>query len=223
MNVTVQAYLSSYGRNRGRTLRPRQQQLIDELLPRLAPKAEERADYKRVALEIGFGAGEHMAALAAARPDTLVVGCEPYINGVAKLLVAIEEQGLKNIRIYAGDARELMEAWPDNSVDDAFILFPDPWPKAKHNKRRLVNQDTLARLARIHKAGGSLLLATDHYDYATWMLEQLHETPHYSWTAEKAEDWLTPPALWVETKYQRKTTAEGRPPQFFHSLRMQAA
>lgn len=192
---------------------------METFLPKLMPDAGEFAEYERVALEIGFGAGEHLAALAKAQPRTLAIGCEPYINGVAKLLVDTEEQGLKNIRIFTGDARELIDALPVNSIDDAYILFPDPWPKARHNKRRLVNQDTLARLARIHKPGGHLLLATDHYDYATWMLEQLHLTPHYDWTAEAAQDWQNPPRQWVETKYQRKTTAQGRAPNFFQCLR----
>lgn len=215
----LRPYLSSFGRNRGRTLRPRQQQLVDGLLPALVPKAEELPAFRRIAFEIGFGGGEHLAALAARHPDTLAIGCEPYINGVAKLLLDVEEQSLRNVRIYVGDAREQMDALPENSIDDAYILFPDPWPKSRHNKRRLVNQDTLQRLARIQKPGGKLLLATDHYDYATWMLEQLHATPYYRWTAKRSADWLDFPAEWVETKYQRKTTAEGRAPQFFHCLR----
>ncbi len=213
------AYLSSFGRNRGRSLSPRQQQLMDVLLPKLRVTAEECAAYSRVMLEIGFGGGEHLAALARAMPDVLMIGCEPYINGVAKLLVTIEEEGLSNIRIATQDAREVMGQLPDGSIDNAYILFPDPWPKARHNKRRLVNQDTFNRLARIHKRGGELLLATDHYDYVTWMLEQLHITPHYRWTAKCAADWLEPPALWVETKYQRKTTEQGRMPQFFSCVR----
>lgn len=216
----IRPYLASFGRNRGRTLRPKQQRLVEELLPTLTPDAGEFAQYKRIVFEVGFGGGEHLAALAARHPDTLAIGCEPYINGVAKLLLDIDGQALRNVRIYVGDARELMDDLPEKSIDDAYILFPDPWPKSRHNKRRLVNQDTLQRLARIQKTGGKLLLATDHYDYATWMLEQLHETPYYGWTARSSADWLSFPAEWVETKYQRKTTAEGRAPQFFHCLRV---
>jgi tRNA (guanine-N7-)-methyltransferase len=217
--VTSEAeYLSSFGRNRGRSLSPRQQSLVDELLPKLKVTPKECSSCSRVMLEIGFGGGEHLVALARAMPNVLMIGCEPYINGVAKLLVAIEEEGLSNIRIATQDAREVMEKLPDDCIDNAYILFPDPWPKARHNKRRLVNQDTLARLARIHKREGELLLATDHYDYATWMLDQIHATPHYRWTAKRATDWLDPPALWVETKYQRKTTEQGRMPQFFNCV-----
>ena len=218
--MEMRPYLSSFGRNRGRSLSPRQQALVDGLLPTLALNTQELSRYNRVALEIGFGGGEHIGALARTHPETLAIGCEPYINGVAKLLVDIDEWKLSNIRLYTQDARELMETLPDGCIDDAYILFPDPWPKAKHNKRRLVNQDTLERLARTHKSGGKLLLATDHYDYAIWMLEQLHLTPHYRWLAESSADWLNPPAEWVETKYQRKTTAEGRAPQFFSCVKI---
>jgi len=217
------SYLSSYGRNRGRSLRPRQQGLVDDLLPKLAVREGELQACGRVALEIGFGGGEHLAALAASHPETLCIGCEPYINGVAKLLCAIDDQALGNIRLFTHDARKLIDSLPGHSVDDVYILFPDPWPKAKHNKRRLVSHDTLARLARIHKPGGRLLLATDHTDYATWMLEHLQTTPHYRWTATRATDWTNPPTEWVETKYQRKTSAEGRPPLFFHCIRSDEA
>lgn len=218
--METRPYLSSFGRNRGRSLRPRQQGLVDTLLPRImADPASLPKSYQRVALEIGFGSGEHLAALAKAHPETLCIGCEPFINGVAKLLCAIDEEGLDNIRLFTDDARKLIDAMPENIIDDAYILFPDPWPKAKHNKRRLVNHDTLARLARIHKPGGKLLLATDHVDYASWMLEHILVDPNYHWTARGAGDWSRWPEEWVETKYQRKTSAEGRAPNFFHCVR----
>lgn len=210
-------YLSSFARSRGRSLRPYQQGLVDHLLPQLAPDVASLP--AKVSLEIGFGGGEHLLAQAAHNPDTLWIGCEPFINGVAKCLAGIDSQGLKNIRLFTRDARELVAAMPEQSVDSIFILFPDPWPKARHNKRRLVNHDTLARLARIHKPGGRLLLATDHEDYSVWMLEHLLTTPHYRWTAEQQAHWHTPPADWTETKYQRKTTAEGRAPVFMECVR----
>lgn len=243
MNHTAQpAYLSSFGRNRGRSLRPYQQGLVDTLLPTLSPPPlrglEDEAaiaqlrqwlagelgtagarGYKRIALEIGFGGGEHLLAQAAHHPDTLYFGCEPFLNGVAKCLAGIDGQGLKNIRLLMDDARKLLRALPEQVLDEAFILFPDPWPKARHNKRRLVNHETLAMLARVHKPGGRLLVATDHIDYSEWILEHLLATPHYRWTAERAADFLTPPSDWTETKYQRKTSAEGRAPQFFECVR----
>lgn len=213
-------YLSSFGRNRGRTLRAHPQQLVDELLPTLAPNvAAPMEGYQKLALEIGFGGGEHLLAQAAHNPDTLFIGCEPFINGVAKCLAGIEAQGLKNIRLFVDDARKLIEALPDACLDSAFILFPDPWPKVRHNKRRLVNAQTLSMLARAHKKGGRLLLATDHVDYSVWMLEVLQSHPDYRWTAQEQADWKTPPKDWTETKYQRKTTAEGREPVFLECVR----
>lgn len=211
-------YLSSFGRNRGRSLRPYQQGLVDGLLPQLAPDPAKLPG--KVALEIGFGGGEHLLAQARHNPDTLFIGCEPFINGVAKCLAGIDTEKLSNIRLFTRDARELIEQMPDHSVDSIFILFPDPWPKIRHNKRRLVNEHTLALLARIHKPGGRLLIATDHIDYSEWILERLLVNPHYRWTAESQADFNTPPADWAVTKYQRKTTAEGRAPVFMECQRL---
>lgn len=219
-------YLSSFGRNRGRSLRDRQQGLMEELLPTLTIHPDNAkaviAHSSRIALEIGFGGGEHLASLASHHPETLYIGCEPYLNGVAKLLVSIEEQGLKNIRIFTDDARKLLEALPEGCIDEAFILFPDPWPKLRHNKRRLINAHTLAMLARLQQAGSRLLIATDHVDYAGWILRHLQASPHYEWLAEQQADWLTPPLEWAETKYQRKTSAQGRLPLFFECRRKNA-
>ena len=235
-SVPQPKFLSSFGRNRGRSLRPYQQGLVDTLLPTLAvhchPEHREGSQslyemlrdaqddhYSKLALEIGFGGGEHLLAQAAHNPDTLFIGCEPYINGVAKCLVGIDEQKLKNIRLFTRDARELIEALPDACLDSVFILFPDPWPKVRHNKRRLVNAETLSMLARTHKKGGRLLLATDHVDYSVWMLEVLLTHPDYTWTAKEQADWKTPPKDWTTTKYQRKTTEQGREPLFFECVR----
>jgi tRNA (guanine-N7-)-methyltransferase len=225
-------FLPSFGRNRGRSLRPHQQSLVDGLLPKLAvdltsPLREVGAPsdlsqgrgYSAVALEIGFGGGEHLLAQAAHNPDTLFIGCEPFINGVAKCLAGIEAQKLNNIRLFTNDARKLVEALPDACLDSVFILFPDPWPKVRHNKRRLVNPQTLSMIARAHKKGGRLLLATDHVDYSVWMLEVLLNHPDYEWAAQSQADWKTPPADWTETKYQRKTTSQGRDPLFFECVR----
>lgn len=213
-------FLSSFGRNRGKSLRPYQQGLVDTLLPAITVTGmPAMAGYQKLALEIGFGGGEHLLAQAEHNPDTLFIGVEPYINGVAKCLAGIDKQQLKNIRLNTQDARLLVKELPDACLDSVFILFPDPWPKARHNKRRLVNQETLAMIARAHKKGGRLLIASDHEDYCVWILEQLHASPDYIWTAQEQADWLTPPSDWTQTKYQRKTTAEGRPPHFFECVR----
>ena len=214
-------YLSSFGRNRGRTLRPIPQGLVDNLLPTLevdlANPLPEGAT--NIAVEIGFGGGEHLLMQAAYHPETTFIGCEPFINGVAKCLAGIDEQKLTNIRLFTHDARELLKALPDQSIDTFFILFPDPWPKARHNKRRLVNAETLSMMARVQKKGGRLLIATDHIDYSVWILEVLLAHPDYTWTAEAQADWKTLPKEWTETKYQRKTSAEGRAPHFFECVR----
>jgi tRNA (guanine-N7-)-methyltransferase len=210
-------YLSSFGRNRGRSLSPYQQGLVENLLPQLKPSLRyaRNDEYKQFTLEIGFGGGEHLAAQARHHPETLYLGSEPYINGVAKLLAVIDREKLSNIRIDTRDVRELLKELPDACLNEIFILFPDPWPKARHHKRRLINHETLALLARVHKPGGRLLIATDHADYAAWILEHLSHSPHYQWLAESATDWQTPPSDWTETKYQRKTSGEGRQPMFF--------
>ncbi|MFN8972843.1 MAG: tRNA (guanosine(46)-N7)-methyltransferase TrmB [Alphaproteobacteria bacterium] len=219
-SATRRDYLSSFGRNRGRSLSAHQQRLVDELLPQLKPSLLRRVaprsdEYKQFTLEIGFGAGEHLAAQARHHPETLYLGSEPYINGVAKLLAVIDREKLTNIRIDTRDVRELLKELPSASLDEIFILFPDPWPKARHHKRRLINYETLALLARLHKPGGRLLIATDHADYAAWILEHLSQSQDYAWLAESAADWQTPPSDWTETKYQRKTSGEGRQPMFF--------
>lgn len=178
-----------------------------------------QVQHDEVVLEIGFGAGEHLLAQAQHYPDRLYIGCEPFINGVAKCLAGIDKLKLKNIRLFTDDARLLVQKLPENSVDEVYILFPDPWPKLRHNKRRLVNEETLSMLARIHKKGGKLLIATDHEDYSVWILEHLLKSPDYRWLAEKKADWANPPAVWAETKYQRKTSAEGRAPVFMECIR----
>lgn len=210
--------LRSFGRRNGR-LRRNPQRLLDEVLPQISLNAAALTlptGFQRIAMEIGFGAGEHIAAQAVHNPDTLYIGCEPYMPGVAKLLRVIEKENITNIRLFTDDARELMAAMPESSVQQAFVLFPDPWPKSRHHKRRLVTKSFLSALSRMQPEHGYLLLATDHEGYAAWILNRLHKAPQYQWTAEREADWLTIPSIWAETKYQRKTSAEGRAPLFFH-------
>lgn len=222
--MTHSPLISSFGRRAGRSLTARQQMLVDELLPTLCIPDTADAGItpkpKAIHLEIGFGGGEHLAAQAAANHDILYLGCEPYMNGVAKLLSVIDEQKLTNIRLFTDDARLLIDRLPEASIATIYILFPDPWPKMRHHKRRIISQATFESLARIQPVGGRLLLATDHEDYSVWMFEQLRETPYYEWIAERESDWATPPADWVQTRYERKTTEQGRPPVFIECRRI---
>ena len=209
--------LRSFGRIKSRPIKPRQAALMDTLLPRIRVPAEPfdpRAlapEAREVWLEIGFGGGEHMAAQAARRPEVLILGAEPFQNGVASALRHIDEQGLTNVRVKDGDARELLSHLPDASLERVFILFPDPWPKARHHKRRLVQADVAAELARVLKPGGTLRFASDWADYVDWSLERLTGNPAFRWTAERAADWRTPPVDHVTTRYEEKRLGDCAP------------
>jgi tRNA (guanine-N7-)-methyltransferase len=167
-------------------------------------------------LEIGFGGGEHLAEQAARRPEVLFLAAEPFLNGVASALRHIDERGLSNVRLRQGDARQLLADLPDASLERVFILFPDPWPKARHHKRRLIQAETVAELARVLRPGGTLRFATDWADYADWTIERLtaqpaFAQPAFAWTAERADDWRTPPADHVTTRYQEKRLGDCAP------------
>ncbi|HEY2358645.1 MAG TPA: tRNA (guanosine(46)-N7)-methyltransferase TrmB [Phenylobacterium sp.] len=202
--------LRSYGRLKTRAIKPRQAALMESLLPGLRPPAGPfdprtlKPDAAEVWLEIGFGGGEHMAAQAARRPDILIVGAEPFQNGVASAVRHIGEQGLANVRVHDGDARELMAQMPDASLDRVFILFPDPWPKSRHNKRRLVQAETVAELARLLKPGARLRFASDWANYVDWSLERFLKNAAFRWTADEAADWRNPPADHITTRYEEK-------------------
>jgi tRNA (guanine-N7-)-methyltransferase len=162
-------------------------------------------------LEIGFGGGEHMAAQAALRPDVLVLGAEPFLNGVASALRHIDEAALKNVRLLEGDARQLLLDLPDACLTRVFILFPDPWPKTRHHKRRLIQTDVIAQLARTMKPGARLRFATDWADYTDWTLAKLASSPEFRWLAERADDWRTPPTDHIATRYERKRLGDCAP------------
>ena len=215
---------NSFGRRRGRRLSDRQQELVDTFLPTIALDPSngeidlnaEFPDAKEIHLEIGFGGGEHLLGLAKHYPDIGYIGCEPFINGMAKCVVGVHEAGLRNVRIYADDVKLLLGALPPASINRIYILFPDPWPKPRHHVRRLFNHALLDELMRIQPENGELFLATDHRDYSAWMLDHIITHAGYDWTAEKASDWQTPPVDWTQTRYQRKTTDEGREPVFLY-------
>jgi len=214
MTETHSTPLRSYGRRQGRKLKTTQSELVKSLLPKLLITLPANAPLydaqKPLWFEIGFGGGEHLVEQARKHPHINFIGCEPYINGMAKLLAAIEKDKLSNIRLYDGDARSLLEALPDESIERLFVLFPDPWPKARHNKRRLISQASLALFYQKLKAGGLLRIASDHEDYVQWILEQLMLFNKLKWTAQQHTDWEMPPADWVRTRYQAKAEAEGR-------------
>lgn len=212
--------LRSFGRIKSRAIKPRQAALFDTLLPAIAlpdpaagpidPQAL-MPGAKQVWLEIGFGGGEHLAAQAARHPDALMIGCEPFLNGVGSALRHIDEGGLKNVRIHADDARAVVDALPDASLDRIMILFPDPWHKARHNKRRLVQDDFAGALARVLKPGGRLRFVTDWKDYADWALERFLRTPGLNWLAHEADDWRAAPDDHVVTRYEEKKLGDTAP------------
>ncbi len=206
----------SYGRRRGRPLNPGRRRALDAALPALLlpdgpldPAALFGFDIEDLWLEIGFGAGEHLAWQAARHPRIGFIGAEPYINGVASLAARAEAEGLENIRIHCDDATAVLDRLPDNALGRVFVLFPDPWPKARHYNRRLVARPMLDRLARTMRAGAELRLATDHTGYLDWMLERLTTHPAFAWTAAGADDWRRRPPDWPETRYEAKARAAG--------------
>ncbi len=214
-----------HGRRRGRPLRTSLQRLIDEQLPDLLVALPPEGRLLDPAglfdpapgelwLEIGFGGGEHLAWQAAANPAIGIIGAEIYLNGVATALRALKQQASSNVRIHHGDARDLLDSLPAASLGRAFLLFPDPWPKARHNKRRFVQPESLDRLAAALRPGAELRLATDDRDYAAWMLACLDRHAAFSWTAGAAADWRRRPADWPETRYEQKALAAGRQPVF---------
>lgn len=210
---SVPEYLRSYGRRRGKKLRPGRERLMDEMLPRIAVKsgiplpAQFPADVRELWMEIGFGGGEHLAAQAQTHPDVGIIGCEPFINGVAKLLSQLDENQSDNVLIHADDARDIFPDVPDGSLDRVFVLFPDPWPKAKHHKRRLIQNPLLDDMARMLKDGGEFRFASDHMGYVRWVLSFAVKHPDFEWLAQGPSDWRTPPKGWIETRYQQKGLA----------------
>ncbi len=209
--------LRSYGRLKSRPIKPRQAALVETLLPSLRPPAEPfdpralKPDAAETWLEIGFGGGEHMAAQAARRPDVLILGAEPFQNGVASALRHVDEQALGNVRIHDGDARELMAQLPHGCLARGFILFPDPWPKGRHKKRRFIQPETVAELARLIAPGGTLRFASDWADYVNWSLLRIAASPAFRWTAERADDWRRPPADHITTRYEEKRLGDCAP------------
>lgn len=168
----------------------------------------------QVWLEIGFGGGEHLVAQALANPNVGLIGCEPFINGVAKLLAEVESKQLTNVRIHHNDARDVLERLEDASLDRVFLLFPDPWHKKRHHKRRFVSAETLDQLARIMKDGAEFRVATDIKNYSRWTLREVRDHGVFEWQAECADDWRVRPDDWPGTRYEAKAGREGRVPVY---------
>lgn len=214
-----------FGRRKGPAFSQRQQGLMDTLLPRISVTIpEDKAaqlsqtdifgqERKEVWLEIGFGKGEHLAWQAQENPDVGLIGCEPYLNGVVGLLAHINENQIDNIRVYGDDARHVIWALPDASVDRIFLIHPDPWPKKRHARRRFVNPPNLDDMARILKDGGEFRVGTDHPIYREWTAIQMSARSDFEWLAESPEDWLIRPDDWPETRYEVKAL-EGRATYF---------
>jgi tRNA (guanine-N7-)-methyltransferase len=218
-----------YGRRQGKGLRPSQvgymaEDLGDLSVPNVSwtdnperlkidPKALFTAT-PPVWLEIGFGGGEHMVHQAATYPDVGIIGCEPYINGIAMLLGKIRAAGVNNVAIHPGDARDLFDVLPAASIDKAFLLYPDPWPKSRHHRRRFVNPEFLDPLADVMKSGAILRVATDIKDYVRQTLEQMYIHPSFEWLAESPDDWRMPWNDWISTRYEIKAIREERTPHY---------
>ncbi|WP_324807097.1 tRNA (guanine(46)-N(7))-methyltransferase TrmB [Sphingomonas sp. LY29] len=216
-----------YGRSSGHKLRKGQADLVENLLPAISVPAEgeitaERlfGDHRPLHLEIGFGAGEHLAHRADLLPDHGFIGCEPFLNGVATALGHIRDQHLANVRLWMGDALDVLRRLPDGSLTMAYLLHPDPWPKVRHAKRRMVNDGPIELLAAKVKPGGELRIATDHPVYLDWMLMvmQRHDEA-FEWLGERPADWMDYPGGWPETRYAAKARREGRVPHQFRYRR----
>ena len=210
-----------FGRRKGHALKPRQAALFDTLLPRLALDLARAApadlrtlfpDVDEVRLESGFGGGEHLIAEAERHPRAGFIGIEPFVNGMAKALAAIEDRKLDNIRLHHGDATDLLNWLPPGSLARIDLLYPDPWPKRRHWKRRFVQDETVGAMARLLRQGGEFRFATDIADYATWTLARLMRSPDFAWTAEQASDWRQPWPDFAGTRYETKAKRAGRVP-----------
>lgn len=217
------AELRSFGRRRGRKASDRQRTLMETLLPlvRIDPAGIAAGPQQALGhlfgqqprdvwLEIGFGGGEHLVWQARANPQVGFIGAEPFEDGVVKVLDQIDTDKLTNIRLLADDVRPLLRALPADSIDRAFILFPDPWPKRRHVKRRLVSAHLLDLLARVMKPGAELRIGTDIGDYARTMLIAFQGEPRFEWQAASPEDWRIRPHDWPQTRYEAKAEREGR-------------
>jgi tRNA (guanine-N7-)-methyltransferase len=213
-----------FGRRKGPPLKPRQAKLFDGLLRRIAldlsrPAPSDLrtlfADADRVRLEIGFGGAEHLIAQALAEPNTGFIGSDGFLNAIGKALVLIDDNKLGNVRLHLGDAVELLDWLPEGGLARIDLLYPDPWPKRRHWKRRFIQDRSLKQFARVLEPGGELRFATDIPDYAVFALARVTRSPDFAWTAEAADDWRKPWPRFSPTRYEAKAVREGRTPNYF--------
>lgn len=219
-----------FGRRRGKALRGRQAEALARWLPQLGidldrPGPADLGDLfahrpDAIVLEIGFGGGEHLLAEAKRQPDIGFIGVEPFVNSMAKLLSALDADPLDNIRVHDDDATRLLDWLPDRSIDRIDLLYPDPWPKPRHFKRRFVNARNLERFARVVKPGGVFCFASDLDDYVNWTLRHVDRDPAFAWTATRAEHWRQPFPHWSGTRYEAKALREGRTPAYLMFARL---
>lgn len=204
-----------FGRRKGKALRDRQASLLSGLLPKIRPTdAQLSARDKRIWLEIGFGGGEHLTALASSFSDVQFIGSEPFINGVAKALSSINAHHLENVLVHDEEVSTLLARLPTSSVDRVYILYPDPWPKSRHHKRRLISDEFLERLARVMKPGAELRFATDIDDYSAWTLARVRRSLNFRWTQKTPTQWTLPWEDWAPTRYEQKAIKEERSPVY---------
>mgnify|MGYP001236968931 FL=1 len=204
---------------------------MTELLPRLrldlgSDLGNAAALFPKIAddlwMEIGFGGGEHLVAQAARHPNIGFIGCEPYVNGVAALLAAINDKALTNIRVFDDDVRQLMPVMPAACLGRLYILFSDPWPKVRHHRRRMTVESNLCSFARLLRPGAELWFASDQTEFAAWTLERMLRDRRFTWLARRADDWRLPPEGWIETRYEQKARAQGLKPVYLNFMRTNA-
>ncbi len=216
-----------YGRRQGHALREGQAALVEGLLPRLAVPREGALDAARLfgrdgplALEIGFGKGEHLGQQAEAAPGMGFIGCEPFLDGMVGALMQVRDRRLENVRLHLGDALDVLERLPDASLDRAWLLHPDPWPKARHAKRRFMNPGPIGLLAAKMKSGGEFRFGTDHPVYVRWAMMVMANLPQFEWLAETPRDFFVRPDGWPETRYEAKARAKGHEVWYFRYRRI---
>jgi|TARA_R110002096_G_scaffold436105_1_gene668103 tRNA (guanine-N7-)-methyltransferase len=207
-----------YGRRLAKPLKKTSEARLREYFPKYSVSLDGPIDLaglfdhnpREYWMEIGFGKGEHLVAQAKANPDIGFIGCEPFINGVSGLVDHMVRDSVTNIRFFMDDARLLMDAMLDQSISRAFVLFPDPWPKKRHHKRRIISPGNMVVISRLLKDNAELRIGTDHHDYCRWILARLMENPDYFWEADHPDQWHTRPEDWPPTRYEQKALTVGR-------------